>query len=62
MFVCLAASMPLILPYLCLLSNTKDNNGWNQSILAYTAQIGVIQLYTMLFHGKHEINLNYIED
>lgn len=54
--------MPLILPYLCLLSNTKDNNGWNQSILAYTAQIGVIQLYTMLFHGKHEINLNYIED
>lgn len=54
--------MPLILPYFCAISNHKDNNDWNLFILAYTALIGVIYLYAMLFHGKHKIKLNYTED
>ena len=59
MFVCLDVSLPFILPHFCAVSNNKDNNDWNLSILACTALIAVIFLCTMLFH---EIKPNYIED
>ena len=59
MFVCLDVSVPFILPYSCAVSNNKDSNDRNLSILACTVLIAVIFLCTMLFH---EIKPNYIED
>lgn len=62
MFICLDVSLPLILLFFPAVSNNKDNNDWNLPVLAYTALIGVIYFHTMLFHSKHDIKLNYIED
>lgn len=61
MFVCLDVPMPLILLFFHAVSN-NDNNDWNLSVFAFTALIGVIYFYNMLFHSKHDIKLNYIED